>query len=155
MMQAVAVSGGMWHIELQRPEKRNALGVEAYTLLANVLRQIGAMPDARVVVLSGQGKAFFAGNDLAEFAAHWPQPPGGPVVRFLEALTGLPCPWWLPCKGLRWASARRCCCTATWSWPAQAPFSSSPSWTGASRPRAPVPCCSRFGSAMPGPWTCC
>lgn len=70
MMRAEAVGGGVWHIELQRPEKRNALGVEAYTLLADVLRQIGAMPDTRVVVLSGQGEAFCAGNDLAEFATH-------------------------------------------------------------------------------------
>ena len=80
------------HVELQGPEKRNALGVEAYTLLADLLRQVGAMPDARAVVLSGQGEAFCAGNDLAEFAPQWPQPPGGPVVPFLEALRGLAVP---------------------------------------------------------------
>ena len=79
-------------VELQRPEKRNALGVEAYTLVADGLRQVAAMPDARVVVLSGQGEAFCAGNDLAEFATYWPQPLGGPVVRFLEALHGLAVP---------------------------------------------------------------
>jgi len=92
MMAAEAIGGGIWHVELRRPEKRNALGVEAYTLLADMLRQIGAMPDARAVVLSGQGEVFCAGNDLAEFATHWPQPPGGPVVRFLEALHGMPLP---------------------------------------------------------------
>ncbi len=42
MMRAEAVGGGVWHVELQRPEKRNALGMEAYSLLADVLRQIGA-----------------------------------------------------------------------------------------------------------------
>ncbi len=92
MMRAEAVGGGVWHVQMQRPEKRNALGVQAYTLLADALRQIGAMPDARAVVLSGQGEAFCAGNDLAEFATQWPQPPGGPVVRFLEALHGLAVP---------------------------------------------------------------
>ena len=64
MMRAATVSEGVWHIELQRPEKRNALGMEAYTLLAAVLRQIRAMPDARVVVLSGQGEAFCAPSTL-------------------------------------------------------------------------------------------
>ncbi len=92
MMAAEALSGGVWHVELRRPEKRNALGVEAYMLLADMLRQIGSMPDARAVVLSGQGEAFCAGNDLAEFATYWPQPPGGPVVRFLEALHEMPLP---------------------------------------------------------------
>jgi len=53
MMAAEALSGGVWHVELRRPEKRNALGVEAYMLLADMLRQIGSMPDARAVVLSG------------------------------------------------------------------------------------------------------
>ncbi|MFE1603286.1 enoyl-CoA hydratase/isomerase family protein [Methylobacterium sp. ID0610] len=91
-MRAEAIDGSLWHVELRRPEKRNALGVEAYTLLTDVLRQIGAMPDTRAVVLSGQGECFCAGNDLAEFATHWPQLPGGPVVRFLEALYALPRP---------------------------------------------------------------
>jgi len=92
MMRAEALGGGVWHVELQRPEKRNALGTEAYMLLADMLCQISAMPDARAVVLSGQGEAFCAGNDLDEFATHWPQPPGGAVVRFLQALHGMSLP---------------------------------------------------------------
>ena len=89
MMQAEAVGGGVWHVELQRPEKRNALGVEAYTLLADVLRQIGAMPDARVVVLSGQGEVFCASDDLAGTVARLGvrrRSPSSDTDRWLELL---------------------------------------------------------------------
>ena len=59
MMRAEAVSGGVWHIELQRPEKRNALGMEAYTLLADVLRQIGRLPDGFPVLHRSAARVAF------------------------------------------------------------------------------------------------
>lgn len=92
MIRAEPTGNGIWHVELRRPEKRNALGVDLYASLADAFVSIGESTDARVVVLSGQGPTFCAGNDLAEFETHWPQPPGGPVVRFLEALHRLPIP---------------------------------------------------------------
>lgn len=88
MIRTEIVAEGIWHIELCRPEKRNALGEAMYLLLADTLAEIKAAPDARVVIVSGQGEAFCAGNDIAEFETRWPQPPHGPVVRFLKALHG-------------------------------------------------------------------
>lgn len=55
-------------IELGRPEKLNALSLG---VLAGIIEQcaaIGRDPDVRVVVLSGEGRAFCAGFDLADFA---------------------------------------------------------------------------------------
>lgn len=84
--------GGLWHIELQRPEKRNALGVAAYATLADDLLMIQGRPDARALLLSAQGKSFCAGNDLKEFGTEWPQPPDGPVIRFIRALHAVTMP---------------------------------------------------------------
>lgn len=81
---------GVEHIELARPERRNALREREYDALAELLA--AAAPSARAVVLSGRGASFCAGNDLAEFATAWPQPPHGPVWRFLVALAACPCP---------------------------------------------------------------
>jgi enoyl-CoA hydratase/carnithine racemase len=92
MIHVDLMEDGVWHVELRRPAKRNALGVEMYSLLAAAFNRLGQGEDARAVVLSGQGPTFCAGNDLAEFATQWPQPPGGPVVQFLQALAGLPVP---------------------------------------------------------------
>lgn len=65
MIRAEVVADGIWHVELRRPEKRNALNEAMYLLLADLLGLIRAKPDARVLILSGQGEAFCAGNDLA------------------------------------------------------------------------------------------
>jgi enoyl-CoA hydratase/carnithine racemase len=83
---------GVWHIELRRPEKRNALGVADYAALADALERIAASPDARAAVLSGRGNSFCAGNNLAEFKTHWPQSLDGPLMRFLNALSVAPVP---------------------------------------------------------------
>ena len=59
---------GIAHVELSRPEKRNALDMTAFVELAEAAAQIGRDPRVRVVVLSGQGPAFCAGIDLSLFA---------------------------------------------------------------------------------------
>ena len=92
MIECSEVGDGVWHLELQRPEKRNALSVGAYSAMASALRTISEAEDARVVVISGQGHSFCAGNDLTEFSTQWPQPPEGPVVRFLVQLSETPIP---------------------------------------------------------------
>lgn len=92
MIGAELIADGVWHVELRRPEKRNALGETAYLLLADLLEQARSRADVHAVLLSSQGEVFCAGNDLTEFATHWPQPPHGPVVRFLQALHGLEVP---------------------------------------------------------------
>ena len=57
---------GLVTITMNRPEKRNALSSEMMTELIDALRQAGADPSVRVVILAGAGSAFSAGHDLAE-----------------------------------------------------------------------------------------
>ena len=58
------VDGPALTVTINRPAKRNALTAAMYRELATVLRGAG---DARVVVLTGAGGTFSAGNDLADF----------------------------------------------------------------------------------------
>jgi enoyl-CoA hydratase/carnithine racemase len=61
--------GGVLHLTLNRPDKRNALSQELLSLLRTTLAGIAADPSVRVVVLAGRGPAFCAGHDLGEMVA--------------------------------------------------------------------------------------
>lgn len=61
----VTISDGIAHVELSRPEKANALGSEAWKELPDCFGVLSKLPACRVIVLSGQGKHFCAGIDLA------------------------------------------------------------------------------------------
>ncbi len=56
---------GVCLLTLNRPEKHNAFDDELIALLIAQLQQINASDDVRVVVLTGQGKSFSSGADLA------------------------------------------------------------------------------------------
>jgi enoyl-CoA hydratase/carnithine racemase len=53
-------------ITLNRPEKRNALSLELMRELDATLRELGADPEVRAIVIAGAGPAFSAGHDLSE-----------------------------------------------------------------------------------------
>ena len=57
--------GPIAHLALKRPEKLNALDREMIDALADAARAIEASREARVAILSGEGKAFCAGGDIA------------------------------------------------------------------------------------------
>ena len=57
--------GPIAHIALKRPEKLNALDREMIDALADAARAIEGSREARVAILSGEGKAFCAGGDIA------------------------------------------------------------------------------------------
>jgi enoyl-CoA hydratase/carnithine racemase len=59
-------SGAATTVVLDRPERRNALGLELMLELTATLREIGADPEVRAIVLAGAGPAFSAGHDLSE-----------------------------------------------------------------------------------------
>jgi len=60
------VAAGVATLTLNRPEKRNALNSELVTALVKALARAGADEEARVVVITGAGKDFCSGADLAE-----------------------------------------------------------------------------------------
>ena len=79
----VSLTDGILHIRLTRPDKKNALTVAMYAAMADALAQAEADDAVRVVLLSGAGTAFTAGNDLKDFTAPQPGAEDRPVWRFL------------------------------------------------------------------------
>lgn len=64
----VVVKGGVADVRLNRPEKINALDPAMFAGLRAAAQQVGSDPTVRAVVLSGEGKGFCAGLDLAAIA---------------------------------------------------------------------------------------
>lgn len=60
----VESEGAVRVLRLNRPDDLNSANRELHWALANVWRQISADRDARVVILTGVGRAFSAGGDL-------------------------------------------------------------------------------------------
>lgn len=60
----VEADGGIRIVTMNRPDELNAVNQQLHWALANVWRQLSADRDARVVVLTGAGRAFSAGGDL-------------------------------------------------------------------------------------------
>ena len=74
---------GVLAITLNRPEVLNSFNAAMATALLDALRAAAADPSVRAVLLSGNGRAFCAGQDLAEVlpANGRPMPDLGDVVR--------------------------------------------------------------------------
>jgi 2-(1,2-epoxy-1,2-dihydrophenyl)acetyl-CoA isomerase len=62
-------SGGVTRLTLNRPDKLNAFTRAMHAELREALVAAGTDPDCRVVVLTGAGRAFSAGQDLADTGA--------------------------------------------------------------------------------------
>ncbi|HWT13332.1 MAG TPA: crotonase/enoyl-CoA hydratase family protein [Allosphingosinicella sp.] len=62
---AVEVSDGIARVELARPDRLNAMDQAMFTAIGDVFRRLGRDPGVRSILLSGQGRHFTAGLDLA------------------------------------------------------------------------------------------
>jgi len=98
-MEAVrlVVLDGVARLTFDRPEALNAIDVATAECLLAQCKALQERNDVRVVVLSGSGRAFMAGGDLAAFRAS-PAPAAlasaiiRPLNAALEILSGLPLP---------------------------------------------------------------
>ncbi|WP_101946825.1 enoyl-CoA hydratase/isomerase family protein [Mycobacterium sp. 3519A] len=83
-------------LTLNRPEVLNAFNEELYEATAVALREAAADPDVAVVLLTGAGRAFSAGNDLKEMQRRITDPEfnaqGSHFTAMIEALADLPKP---------------------------------------------------------------
>jgi enoyl-CoA hydratase/carnithine racemase len=84
--------GSVLHLKLNRPEKKNALTQEMYQTLATKINEAAGDFAIRVVVISSEGDAFTAGNDINDFANNPPMDEGSPVFSFLFAIHNFPKP---------------------------------------------------------------
>jgi 2-(1,2-epoxy-1,2-dihydrophenyl)acetyl-CoA isomerase len=64
------LADGVATVTLQRPEALNALDTALKTALRDLLREVADDPAVRAVVLTGSGRAFCVGQDLAEHAGN-------------------------------------------------------------------------------------
>ncbi len=65
---ALSVADHIAHVELDRPEKMNAMNRAFWQEMVDVFAEIGDRTDVRCVVLSGRGRHFTSGLDLHDFA---------------------------------------------------------------------------------------
>lgn len=78
---------GILTIAFNRPAKKNALTGAMYAAIADALEAAESDSAVRVVVFTGNGGAFTAGNDLHDFLQSPPQGEDSPVFRFLRAIS--------------------------------------------------------------------
>ncbi|HTG39877.1 enoyl-CoA hydratase-related protein, partial [Sphingomonas sp.] len=64
----LSVTDGVADVRLNRPDKLNALDPAMFDALIDAIDRLGAMADVRAVVLSGAGRGFCAGLDMASMA---------------------------------------------------------------------------------------
>jgi enoyl-CoA hydratase/carnithine racemase len=80
------MDGGILKIELNRPQKRNALTLDMYTQFAELLNRAQTKPEIRVVLVSAAGDNYSAGNDLQDFLDHPPGSGDSPQKQMIDAL---------------------------------------------------------------------
>lgn len=89
---------GVASLEMARPDKHNALSEQLITELTHAAKALSTDDAVRVVVLSGQGRSFCAGGDLAWMQAQMAadadtrRREAGKLAYMLQALNTLPKP---------------------------------------------------------------
>jgi enoyl-CoA hydratase/carnithine racemase len=79
--------GPVLRLQINRPEKRNALTLDMYEQMTSALREADRDPGVRVVLIHGGPDSFSSGNDLQDFVQAPPVGGDSPVVRFITALS--------------------------------------------------------------------
>lgn len=74
-------------IELNRPEKKNALSPEMYAAMARALTDADADAQVRAVLIHGQSGCFTSGNDVRDFLELERAPGASPASAFLRAIS--------------------------------------------------------------------
>ncbi|XP_053461385.1 delta(3,5)-Delta(2,4)-dienoyl-CoA isomerase, mitochondrial [Nycticebus coucang] len=77
------------HVQLNRPEKRNAMNKVFWREMVECFSKIAKDTDCRAVVISGAGKVFTAGIDLMDLASDLLQPQGDDPARISWYLRNL------------------------------------------------------------------
>ncbi|KAF6077344.1 enoyl-CoA hydratase 1 [Phyllostomus discolor] len=80
-LKVTAAQRHILHVQLNRPEKRNAMNKAFWREMVECFNKIAQDTDCRAVVISGAGKMFTSGIDLMDMAADILQPQGDDVAR--------------------------------------------------------------------------
>jgi enoyl-CoA hydratase/carnithine racemase len=79
-------SGSILRVQVNRPEKKNAMTLSMYATLADQLNEAAKDDQIRVVLLHGAGDSFSAGNDLEDFMKHPVGAGDSPQAQLIHAL---------------------------------------------------------------------
>src|SRR5271156_4783121 len=79
-------TGSILRVQLNRPEKKNAMTMSMYATLADLLNEAAKDDQIRVVLWHGAGDSFSAGNDLEDFMNNPPGPGDSPQAQLIHAL---------------------------------------------------------------------
>jgi enoyl-CoA hydratase/carnithine racemase len=79
-------SGNVLRIQLNRPERKNAMTSAMYITLADLLNNAAKDDQIRVVLWHGAGDSFSAGNDIQDFLRNPPGAGESPQARLIKAL---------------------------------------------------------------------
>jgi enoyl-CoA hydratase/carnithine racemase len=79
-------SGSILSVQLNRPEKKNAMTSSMYITMAGVLDDAARDEHVRVVLWHGAGDSFSAGNDLEDFMKNPPGPGQSPQAQLINGL---------------------------------------------------------------------
>ncbi|XP_007096949.1 delta(3,5)-Delta(2,4)-dienoyl-CoA isomerase, mitochondrial [Panthera tigris] len=88
-LRVTAAQKHILHVQLNRPEKRNAINRACWREMVECFSKIAQDPDCRAVVISGAGKLFTSGIDLTDMASDILQPQGDDVARISWQLRNL------------------------------------------------------------------
>lgn len=90
------IDGGIARLTLNRPDKLNSFNVAMHREIRDALDQVKADPSVRVLLLTGAGRGFCAGQDLGDRAVS----PGGARVDLGESVEKYYAPLVLALKAL-------------------------------------------------------
>ena len=85
----ITLSNHILQIQLNRPQKKNALTPAMYDALREAIERANADNSIHVITLTGSGDSFCAGNDLNTFLA---DPGSDAAARFIMAIAGAQTP---------------------------------------------------------------
>jgi enoyl-CoA hydratase/carnithine racemase len=77
---------GLLILQLNRPDKKNALTRAMYSQLAEALEQADADTSVNAVLIQGSSECFTAGNDIGDFLEQPPADLDSPVFNFMRSL---------------------------------------------------------------------
>ncbi|XP_020034197.2 delta(3,5)-Delta(2,4)-dienoyl-CoA isomerase, mitochondrial [Castor canadensis] len=80
-LQVTSAHTHVLHVQLNRPEKRNAMNKAFWREMVECFEKIACDPNCRAVVISGAGKMFTSGIDLVDMASGLLQPKGDDAAR--------------------------------------------------------------------------
>ena len=85
----ISRADGICELRLNRPDKRNAITLAMYEALWDALVRAEADESVRVILFSGAGASFTAGNDLMDFMSQPQQTDDTSTLKFLRLLPKL------------------------------------------------------------------